>query len=90
MTVRVFFDIDATLLLTDGAGRAALRTALRTVYGMSGRLEGYTFHGKTDPQIVVELLAGFGLEDREIRDRMPSMWPVYLEALQRELETRRA
>ncbi len=90
MTVRVFFDIDATLLLTDGAGRAALRTALETVYGMSGRLEGYTFHGKTDPQIVVELLAGLGLEDREIRDRMPSMWPVYLEALQRELETRRA
>ncbi len=87
--VRVFFDIDATLLLTDGAGRAALKTALETVYGTSGRLEGYTFHGKTDPQIVVELLAGGGLEHQEIRDRLTAMWPVYLEALQRELDTRR-
>jgi phosphoglycolate phosphatase len=90
VTIRVFFDIDATLLLTDGAGRAALRTALEAVYGTCGRLEGYMFHGKTDPQIVIELLAGGGLGDREIRDRMPSMWPVYLEALQRELDTRRA
>jgi len=90
VTLRVFFDIDATLLLTDGAGRAALRTALEAVYGTSGRLEGYAFHGKTDPQIVVELLGGVGLEEAEIHDRMPAMWPVYLEALQRELDARRA
>jgi phosphoglycolate phosphatase len=60
------------------------------VYGTSGRLEGYTFHGKTDPQIVVEVLAGVGPDWREVRDRMPSMWPVYLEALRRELDARRA
>jgi phosphoglycolate phosphatase-like HAD superfamily hydrolase len=90
VTLRVFFDIDATLLLTDGAGRAALRAALEKVYGTSGQLDGYAFHGKTDPQIVVELLTGSGLDERGIRDRMPAMWPVYLEALQRELDARRA
>ncbi len=86
----MFFDIDGTLLLTDGAGRAALETALVTVYGTSGRLEGYTFHGKTDPLIIIELMASAGLEAAQVRERMPSMWPVYLEALEGELEVRRA
>lgn len=90
MTVHVFFDIDATLLLTDGAGRTALKAALETVYGTSGCLDGYMFHGKTDPQIVVELLEGDGIDEPEIRDRMPALWPVYLEALKRELDVRRS
>ena len=90
MIVRVFFDIDATLLLTDGAGRAALQTALEAVYGTSGRLEGYMFHGKTDPQIVVELLSDSGISEPEIRGRMSSMWLTYLEALKRELDVRRS
>jgi phosphoglycolate phosphatase-like HAD superfamily hydrolase len=90
VTVRIFFDIDATLLLTDGAGRAALRAALEVVYGSRGQLDGYLFHGKTDPQIVVELLEGSGMDEAEIRERMPAMWPVYLEALQRELDERRS
>ncbi len=86
----MFFDIDGTLLLTDGAGRVALETALEVIYGTSGRLEGYTFHGKTDPQIILELMTSAGLEAAEVRERMPSMWPVYLEALEGELEVRRA
>lgn len=90
MTVRVFFDIDATLLLTDGAGRAALKAAMETVYGTSGRLEGYMFHGKTDPQIVVELLTEGGIDESEIRGRLSSMWPVYLDALRHELDVRRS
>lgn len=88
--LRVFFDIDGTLLLTDGAGRAALHHALELTYGMTGPLTGYNFHGKTDPQIVVELLTGGGVEEAEIRRGLPSVWPVYLEALERELEDRRA
>ncbi len=88
--LRVFFDIDGTLLVTDGAGRAALCAALESVYGTSGELADYTFHGKTDPQIVLELMGAAGLEEGEIRRRMPSVWPVYLAALARELEMRRA
>ncbi len=88
--LRVFFDIDGTLLLTDGAGRAALRRALELTYGTTGPLAGYNFHGKTDPQIVVELLTGAGVEEEEIRLKLPSVWPVYLQALERELEERRA
>ncbi len=86
----VFFDIDGTLLLTDGAGRVALRTALEEVYGSSGPLDGYNFHGKTDPRIVVELMTAAGLSEEEVRARLHSVWPVYLRALDGELEVRRA
>ncbi|UCC83440.1 MAG: HAD family hydrolase [Gemmatimonadota bacterium] len=86
--VRVFFDIDGTLLYTDGAGRVAIRAALVEVYGTSGPIDGYVFHGKTDPRIVVELMMAAGLEAGEVRRRLPEVWPVYLEVLERELEER--
>ncbi len=85
----VLFDVDGTLLLTNGAGRVAIRQALEAVYGTSGDMEGYNFHGKTDPQIIVELMSSTGLEEAEVRARMSEIWPVYLEILGRELETRR-
>ncbi len=85
----MFFDIDGTLLLTDGAGRVAIAAALEAVFGTSGPLDGYTFHGKTDPQIVVELMGAAGLDERDVRARLPEVWPVYLESLERGLEVRR-
>lgn len=87
--ILVLFDIDGTLLLTDGAGRAAIRTALEAVYGTSGPVDGYDFHGKTDPQIVVELMTGAGLLEPAVRARLREVWPIYLAALERELEARR-
>ena len=86
----MFFDIDGTVLLSGGAGRAALETALIEIFGTAGQLEGYNFHGKTDPQIALELLSAAGLPAREVRDRLSSVWPVYLEALRRELAVRRS
>lgn len=88
--LRVFFDIDGTLLYTDGAGRAALHSALEMVFGTAGPIDGYYFHGKTDPQIVVELIGDAGVSREEIGRRLPTMWPVYLQALERELAVRRA
>lgn len=87
--IRVFFDIDGTLLLTDGAGRVALRAALEAVYGTSGPLDGYYFHGKTDPQIVMELMTGAGFGVDEIRSRLPAVFAAYVERLKRELDMRR-
>ncbi|HKW41767.1 MAG TPA: HAD family hydrolase [Gemmatimonadales bacterium] len=53
----VLFDIDGTLLWTDGAGRRAIQRALLDEAGTAGPIERYRFDGKTDPQIVSELLA---------------------------------
>ena len=87
--VRVFFDIDGTMLLSAGAGRVALETAMEQVFGTTGQLDSYHFHGKTDPQIVIDLLGAAGLDPTMIRSRLASMWPVYLEALKGELQIRR-
>ncbi|HMV30970.1 MAG TPA: haloacid dehalogenase-like hydrolase [Gemmatimonadales bacterium] len=52
----VLFDIDGTLLLTAGAGRRAITAALHAELGGSDAFERVRFDGKTDPQIVMELL----------------------------------
>lgn len=67
----VLFDIDGTLLGTDGAGRRAIRRALVDVAGTAGPIDdGYRLDGKTDPQIVRELLALAGharaVDDAEV------------------------
>jgi phosphoglycolate phosphatase len=56
----VLFDIDGTILLTAGAGRRAITAALATEIGTLQDFEGVRFDGKTDPQIVVELLETAG------------------------------
>lgn len=52
----VLFDIDGTILLTSGAGRRALTAALAAEIGPTEAFERVRFDGKTDPQIVTELL----------------------------------
>lgn len=58
----VLFDIDGTLLLTAGAGRRAITAALAGEVNVPEAFERVRFDGKTDPQIVAELLeiAGHG------------------------------
>jgi phosphoglycolate phosphatase len=58
----VLFDIDGTILLTDGAGKRAIHRALREVFGSTGP-DDHHFGGKTDPQIVRELMRIEGHED---------------------------
>lgn len=57
----LLFDIDGTLLLTHNAGREALEEALQAVLGRPCPTDGVAFSGKTDPQIVGEVLALHGL-----------------------------
>jgi phosphoglycolate phosphatase len=52
----ILFDIDGTILLTDGAGRRAIERALVDLAGTAGPITDHRFDGKTDPQIVRELL----------------------------------
>lgn len=52
----VLFDIDGTLLLSAGAGRRALTAAMAGEVPDSSVYDQVRFDGKTDPQIVRELL----------------------------------
>lgn len=82
----VLFDIDGTILLTDGAGKRAIHRALREVFGSTGP-DDHHFGGKTDPQIVRELMRIEGHEDPHIDDRMPALLDKYVAYLGEELLT---
>ncbi|MEK6610238.1 MAG: HAD family hydrolase [Gemmatimonadota bacterium] len=57
----VCFDIDGTLVWTDGAGRRAIRRALEDVLGTAGPIDGFRFDGRTDGEIVRRLAEAAGL-----------------------------
>jgi phosphoglycolate phosphatase len=80
----VLFDIDGTLLLSDGAGRRAIQRALIEVFGAMGPSD-YYFDGKTDPQIVRELMRLVGHVDEHIDARMEMLLARYVECLHEEL-----
>jgi phosphoglycolate phosphatase len=88
VTRLLLFDIDGTLIDTLGAGRAALTRAMIQVYGETGPIEGFDFHGRTDPSIVRDLLRARGRTDPWIEARFPTLWRTYYECLDRELAER--
>jgi len=67
----VLFDIDGTLLSAGGVSARALEAALVETFGTAGPSSGYDYSGKTDPQIVRELMREAGFDDRAIEERRP-------------------
>lgn len=82
----VLFDIDGTLLLSDGAGRHAMEDALRESFGTVGP-KTYRYAGKTDRLIVRETMRLEGFADEEIDARMDRVLERYLQRLHELLGT---
>jgi phosphoglycolate phosphatase-like HAD superfamily hydrolase len=82
----VLFDIDGTILSSGGAAGKAFRTALEEVFGTSGPTSGYSFAGRTDPQIARDLLGMGGLAAKSIERNLPRVWPLYARLLATELD----
>ena len=76
----VLFDIDGTLLSSEGMGRAAMRRALGETFGSPGN-PAYRYDGKTDKQIVRDVMRLEGHTDEHIDARMEKLIDVYLEGL---------
>ena len=81
----ILFDIDGTLLWTDGAGRRAIQRALLEEMGTAGPIDTYRFDGKTDPQIVRELLSLAGHPAAEDASRIDAVCRRYVDHLRAEL-----
>ena len=81
----VLFDIDGTLLNAGGAGARALRGALVQVFGETGPIGTYSMGGRTDPQIVRELMTAAGITVEEIEPRLEEVWELYLGNLRDEI-----
>ncbi|HEX6966354.1 MAG TPA: HAD family hydrolase [Gemmatimonadaceae bacterium] len=80
----VLFDIDGTILWSDGAGRRAMTEALTHVFGGAGPTD-YRYDGKTDLQIVRDLMRLEGHTDADIDARLAPLTARYLAGLEREL-----
>ncbi|HEY7878079.1 MAG: HAD family hydrolase [Gemmatimonadales bacterium] len=73
----VLFDIDGTLLSAGGSGRRAINAAFEEFFGWSVPAD-YWFDGKTDRQIVRELMRAEGHEDAAIDGHMDAVLARYL------------
>jgi phosphoglycolate phosphatase-like HAD superfamily hydrolase len=79
----VLFDVDGTLVTAHGAGREALRHALLSIYGTTGPIDDYDFRGKTDPRIVLDLMAAAGLDDARVSVGLERCFKAYVDTLDR-------
>lgn len=82
MSRLLLFDIDGTLLWTNGAGRESTRLALLDVFGTDAGLDQHVFGGKTDWQTLLDLL----IVHRYSSDDIERTIPTFHEAMTRNLE----
>ncbi len=82
----LLFDIDGTLLLGSRRLRRWFGESLAEVFGCTGDIDGHSFSGKIDPQIVTELLSGAGVSADSIAAGLPAVRAAYIDRLEQRLE----
>ena len=82
----VLFDIDETMLHSDGVGRRAMEAALKQVFDHRLDAGSHNMSGKTDPQICFELLSQLGFSREEVSEKLPFAFKIYVEFLEQEIE----
>src|SRR5688500_11564670 len=80
----VLFDVDGTLLSAGRAARESIVAALAEVLGWEGSSDGNDFSGKTDPQILRELVME-SVGRARFDDALDSIFDRYVEELSRRL-----
>lgn len=81
----ILFDIDETILHSDGVGRRAMQGALSKVFSHDVDAAGHNMSGKTDPQICHELLRTLGYDEHLIEERLPAIFNEYISLLEHEI-----
>ncbi len=81
----VLFDIDGTLLSSHGAGRRSITQALLDEMGTTGPIDTMRFDGKTDPQIVIELMSVADHPRKDDAEAIQAVCDRYVELLEQEL-----
>ncbi|MFQ6104653.1 MAG: HAD family hydrolase [Candidatus Glassbacteria bacterium] len=87
-TKLVLFDIDGTLLTAGYATRRAISRALKEVFQVDDALKGLSrasFAGKTDPEIILSILARNDFQGNDVQGKLVVFFTRYIEALKEEL-----
>lgn len=80
------FDIDETLISSDGAGRRAIGKALARMFDVDITKVKISLSGKTDPQILHEILKTSPISEEEIESRMSEILEIYISLLQEQID----
>ncbi len=83
--ILVLFDIDGTLISTDGAGLRAFCRAMDAVFGIEINAKAISPDGKTDPLILKEFLRHYNSMDRWSPVSEKNLFAKYLEFLEDEM-----
>ncbi|CAN5178198.1 HAD family hydrolase [soil metagenome] len=84
----VLFDIDETMISSNGAGRKAMARALKESHDIPEEATRISMSGKTDPQIMREIFASQGLdfgEEASAAVKINQLIDLYLTYLDQEL-----
>lgn len=82
----VLFDIDGTLLNSGKAPRQAIGKALEIVFGSRGALDGWRLAGKTDRQIIYEVMTEAGFDGETVMARMGEVAGSYVRIIREGLK----
>ncbi len=77
----ILFDIDGTLLFSDGCGRAAVQRSLLELYHLEDGLGRVQIAGQTDRQLLQDVLQPLGYTPEAVAEQVPS----FAEAMVRHL-----
>ena len=81
----LLFDVDGTLVLTGGAGVRAMNRAFESVFGIPDAFRGIPMAGRTDPAIVSDALAKFGVTASA--SHLADFAAAYVASLQEEVDS---
>jgi phosphoglycolate phosphatase len=84
----LLFDIDGTLLLSDGVGRRTIREALSTIVGRPVSSDSVSFSGRTDPAIMRDVLRESGCSEEEAQELLPACLETFAEIFADRVEPR--
>lgn len=82
----LLFDIDGTILSTDGAGSRAVRRAFEKVHGVDAKIEMIDFAGKTDPLILKQIYTN-ALGRNHSPGEEEEVYTYYVKYLEEEIKT---
>lgn len=77
----ILFDIDGTLISTRGIAKETFAEVLEEVYGMPTIARAHDFAGKTDLQIVYEVMTLSGLEESEVEPKLQVAFALIFERM---------
>jgi phosphoglycolate phosphatase len=82
----LLFDVDATLILTGGAGLHALNRTFKKLFDVNSAMDDVAPHGKTDPAIIREVFQKRSRGESATDENIARVLETYLEFLRDEVE----